>query len=280
MGNFEVDTRVAGEAGRYTASLSDDWAIWGPNGGYIASTALRAAGVESVFDRPASFQCQFLSAGRFDEVQIDVRSIRRGRNAEALGATIRQGEKTLLEAFVWTVPEADPALNGMEHDFSPAPKVPPASELTPVSVLQARHGLETRRFWENFERWPVNWTPPDEKQAGPPSFDCWYRFEPMARFDCPFTDAARSLLLIDTNGWPAAYGPYIEEQPLIAPSLDVAVQFHRDARESDLLLGEFEAPIATEAMIGTRGRVWDESGRLVASGGSQLLQRPAPQVPG
>ena len=68
------------------------------------------------------------------------------------------------------------------------------------------------------------------------------RFTPRATFDCAFTDAARSLLLIDTNGWPAAHGPYVEDQPYIAPSLDVAVQFHRSARDSELLLSQSECP--------------------------------------
>lgn len=277
MGHFELDTRVVGSDGRYTAKLCDDWAIWGPNGGYIASVALRAAGAESVFARPASFQCQFLSVGRFDLVEIEVRSLRRGRNAEALGVSLRQGDKHLLEALVWTVPPHDAEMPALEHDHAPAPDVPPAHALTPMSEWVARHALEPHAFWaSNFESWPIDWQPPGERSPRPPRRAGWYRFVPQARFECPFADAARSLLLIDTNGWPAAHGPYVEEQPVIAPSLDVSVQFHRDARASELLLCEAEAPVATEGLVGTRARIWDEQGRLVASGGAQLLQRPAP----
>jgi hypothetical protein len=46
MGDLERDTRLAGGEGRYTATLSRDWEIWGPNGGYLASLALRAAGAQ------------------------------------------------------------------------------------------------------------------------------------------------------------------------------------------------------------------------------------------
>ena len=48
MGDFEHDTRVEslGE-GRYRAELNPDWMIWSPNGGYVASIALRAAGAEA-----------------------------------------------------------------------------------------------------------------------------------------------------------------------------------------------------------------------------------------
>lgn len=277
MGDFEIDTRVTATGdGCYTATLAEDWAIWGPNGGYIASIALRAAGAESVFARPATYSGQFLAAGRFEPVEIDVESVRRGRSAEALRVTIHQSGRTLLSAMVWTVPETEADAPGMEHDFAPMPDVPTVSELEESRVLTKRWGGEIHRFWANFERWSTRWRPPSERVPRPPSFECWHRFVPRARFDCPYTDAARSLMLIDTNGWPAAQGPYTEEQPFIAPSLDVNVHFHRDARASELLLCQAEAPIATEGLIGTRSRVWDEGGRLVASGTSQLLVRPLP----
>jgi hypothetical protein len=47
MGDFERDTRVEGGGGRYRATLSEDWRIWGPNGGYLAAIALRAVGREA-----------------------------------------------------------------------------------------------------------------------------------------------------------------------------------------------------------------------------------------
>ncbi len=279
LGDFEADTRVSGRDGKYDACLVDDWAIWGPNGGYIASVALRAAGAESAFPRPATFKCQFLAPGRFEPVDIAVRLLRRGRNAEALSVELRQGERLLLTALVWTVPDVDDDTPRMEHDFAPMPDVPPVSELEESRVLTERWGGEQHAFWANFDRWSPDWRPPEDRAARPPTFRCWHRFAPRATFDCPFTDAARSLLLIDTNGWPAANGPYVEEHGFMAPSLDVAVQFHRSARDSELLLCESEAPIATEGLVGTRGRVWDEGGRLLASGSAQLLVRPVPTAP-
>ena len=44
MGDFDIDTRVEGSGGRYRANISREWEIWGPNGGYVAAIALRAAG--------------------------------------------------------------------------------------------------------------------------------------------------------------------------------------------------------------------------------------------
>ena len=55
MGDLEVDTRVERRGDGFVAQLSRDWEVWGPNGGYVASIALRAAGAVSRFRRPASF---------------------------------------------------------------------------------------------------------------------------------------------------------------------------------------------------------------------------------
>ena len=66
VGDLERDTAVEGGDGRYGCRLSEDWAIWGPNGGYIASVALRAAGAHSRFDRPASIVGHYLGVAAFD----------------------------------------------------------------------------------------------------------------------------------------------------------------------------------------------------------------------
>ena len=72
------------EKGRFKADLSPDWAVWGPNGGYVAAIALRSAIAASRFERPASFHCHFLSVGEFGPVQIDVTSLGGGKRAESL----------------------------------------------------------------------------------------------------------------------------------------------------------------------------------------------------
>ncbi len=73
MGDLEVDTRVHGGDGRYTATPHEGWRIWGPMGGYVASIALRAAAAELVGDLlPASFTCQFFAPAEFRSVDIEV----------------------------------------------------------------------------------------------------------------------------------------------------------------------------------------------------------------
>jgi len=62
----------------------------------------------------------------------------------------------------------------------------------------------------------------------------------------------------------------------LAPNLDLHVQFHRFAQDAEWLLIDAEAPVAREGLIGTTLKLWDESGALIASGGSTLFCRRNP----
>jgi len=272
MGDLDADTGLEGGEGLYTAKLSPDWRIWGPNGGYLAAIALRAAGRESRLARPASFSCQFLETGAFEPAEVRVEALRRGRAAEALAVSLEQSGRRLLVANVWTVGELD----GLAHDTSSAPPVPSPEDLLPIEALLPPGGQSPHAFWGNLERRPINWVPPDRRVPTDPLVRCWYRFRPKARFEDPFLDAARSLILLDTMSWPAVRSAYVEQPVFIAPSLDVSAQFHALAPESDWLLCETTAEKACDGLIGYRSRVWSRERQLLALGGGQLMCRPAP----
>ena len=273
MGDFAVDTAIEGGDGRYRATLSPDWEIWGPNGGYVAAIALRAAGAESRFARPASFSGQFLSSAKFDQVDISVEVLRGTRVADALFVRMNQGDRAVLAALVWVVDEVE----GVEHDFAPMPDVPPPHEV-PSFDERAAGDPELPPppfvFWENLEGRMMGWLPLAEREPGEPLARGWYRFRPRATFDDPFVDAARSLLLIDTMGWPAAVRAHPDPIGVVAPNLDVAARFHRLEPASEHLFVEAVAPVADDGLIGASTRVFSESGLLLASGGEQLLCRP------
>ena len=97
----------------------------------------------------------------------------------------------------------------------------------------------------------------------------------MARFEDPFLDAGRALLLIDTVVWPASCQRHVEPG-VIAPSLDVVAWFHRPAGDADWLLADAESPIAESGLISGTVRIWGADRRLYATGGAQLLCVPAP----
>ena len=117
MGDLALDTAVEGGDGRYTATMSRDWEIWGPNGGYVASCALRAAGVHSRFDRPASIVGHYLGVADFDTVDIEVTTLRAAKRAESLRVSMTQGGQPIFEALVWAVGD----VTGLEHDMTSLP---------------------------------------------------------------------------------------------------------------------------------------------------------------
>jgi acyl-CoA thioesterase len=81
--------------------------------------------------------------------------------------------------------------------------------------------------------------------------------------------------MIDTLTWPSAVQAHVEPK-LIAPSLDVNVWFHAGSPEDPWLLADGHSPIGADGVIGTHGSTYDRSGRLLATGGGQLLCVAAP----
>ncbi len=278
MGDVAADTAVSRSGNGFTAQLSRDWDIWGPNGGYIAAVALRAIGETTDFARPASFSCHFLGVARYDEpVSIQVTSLRRAKRAESLRVEVRQGEAPILEGIAWVIGD----VGGLSHDAAVMPEVPRPDELKPIEELLSKEELETGPpypFWLNFDERPTKFLPREEWQnrpAGDPVWRHWLKFRPTASFDDPFAEAARLLIALDVCMWPAATGAYAPGTLThIAPSLDLFASFHRlDTRAEWLLIDGF-APFAGDGLVGGQSRVWDEDGKLLASGGQQMLCRP------
>jgi acyl-CoA thioesterase II len=281
MGDLEQDTRVVGEDGRYTAVLSDDWEIWGPNGGYVAAILLRAAGASTDLPVPASLAVHYLARGSFEEVQLSVRRLRRTRRAEAVAVSMTQGDRSIAEGLAWFV---DRDLPGLAHDVTAMGEVAAPESLPTMLERQREAGIESPfRFWDNLEnrplRWLADWPPPGPL---PPVAEGWFRFAPTATFTDPLADASRLVIVLDTMGWPAATQVHAWDWPpdrppaWVAPSLDLYVRFHQAAPESEQLFARVEAPLAAGPLITTEGRVWSRDGRLLASGASQLLSTPVP----
>jgi len=273
MGDFEFDTRIEGANGRYRARLSQDWEIWGPNGGYLATIALRAVGQEAKVGRPASFHGHFLSVARFADVEVEVAPVRVGRRTESFRVSVAQEGKPVFEGMVRTAAESP----GLTHEEGRPPEVPPAEQLKNWEQLAAEQSLgegPSFAFWDNLEARPTEPDRVGDRETRPlPRLVEWFRFRPRETFEDPWTDAGRSVVLIDTLSWPAAVRPHAPTE-FTAPSLDVMVWFHRAVPREPWLLVDQVSPIGDAGLIGCLGRVWSSSGKLVASGGSQLLCIP------
>ena len=275
MAHFATGTPLepVGER-QYEATLDPTWRAWGPNGGYLAATALRAAGAATAQGRPASFHCLFLSAARFEPVDIAVETIRSGRRSEALRVRMTQDGAPVLDASVWAIPAET---EGLEHDYTEAPDVPDPGALPEVRELVPDHAPQG--YFSNFDRKPVDWDGKPPVEARPPRTRDWIRFRDAAPSDDRFEDAARSVILLDGFSWPSTWPAHPSDgpSPWIAPNLDLHVRFHHDARDDDWLLSDCRAEIAADGVIGSRGAIWRRDRKLVAEGSTQLFCRPRPE---
>jgi acyl-CoA thioesterase-2 len=276
VGDLAKDTAVTRvDEGRFTATLSDEWEIWGPMGGYIASVALRAAGAESPFARPASFFCQYLGVAAFGEVNVLVTTLRSARTALAQRVEITQGDRRMLEATVWSVGDVE----GLEHDQAVMPDV-----AGPADLLEIREHLTEEElaqgpsfpFWHNLDTKPLSFSREPRPDGSPAVWQEWERFTPTATFDDPWVDACRSVVLLDVQSWPAAARAHAWGHGFIAPSLDLYVSFVDPQPASEWLLCDGVGPVARDGLMSWTGRLWSDAGRLVASGGGQLLCRRMP----
>ncbi len=94
----------------------------------------------------------------------------------------------------------------------------------------------------------------------------------MARGD-PFLDAARTLILLDTFGFPASYQRY-RSLEYLAPNLDTSAWFHHFNRDCEWLLIDHECTLAEDGLMAVSGKVWDTQGSLLATGSAQLCCVP------
>lgn len=268
--NLEEALNIEGTAGRYQAQLSRNWEIWGPNGGYLAALALRAAGKHAEIPRPSSLYCHFLSSPQFSTVELEVEILKRGKRSESLSVIMRQNGRPTLHALIRTAADAP----GYEHQHVVAPDVRRPEQLKTWSELNPGYSGPRYQFWENIDSRPIDQRMGSERKTEKAIRQEWVRFIPQTRFDDPFVDAARALILLDTYGYPAAFESYPNGK-YIAPNLDTSAWFHQSSQESEWLLIDHACPVGTGGLLFASGNVWDESGRLVASGNAHLCCLPA-----
>jgi acyl-CoA thioesterase len=183
---------------------------------------------------------------------------------------MRQGDKLLLQAQVWTTDRAQ----GPERAEARRPDVPGPEALRSFEELRPT-SAPLHSFWENFDAKPVR---PEEAGWGRDPDGAvsrgWYRFRGFEGGGDPFLEHARGLLLLDTLFWPTHARALAERPDYIAPSLDLSVWFHAPASGAEWLLLDTHTDTAGAGLIYGGGRVWSEDGRLLATGGQNMLVTP------
>jgi acyl-CoA thioesterase len=276
VGDLAVDSAVTPVTeDRFTATLSRDWEIWGPNGGYMAAIALNAARAASGRSRPANATVHFLGVASFDApVEVSTTVQRATRQATSVHVRVDQLGKAVLAAMVWSV---DTGIEGLEHGDAPAPTVPSWRELPTIEELLAADPDATPSqyaFWRNFEQRPTGWLGAAawaQRRLDRAHYEEWMRFA-SGRATDEWEQAARLLLLVDLGAWPAI-GRRHRTDEWIAPSIDVSCEFHHLDPSDEWCLLQGSSPVAREGLIGSHQQVWNDRGDLVASGISHLLCR-------
>jgi len=284
VGDLGIDTAVTQVSdGRWRARLSEDWNVWGPNGGYVASVCLRAAGAACGLARPATIACSYLAVGQFGDVDLEVDVLRATRRTAAVRVHMSQDGKGLAECTVWAVADG---IDGYTWNDARPPEVSgPQNTPTLDERWDAEPGPRPapHAMAQNFEQRPLDWMSQEEITAfggGQHEACTWMRYVPTPVFGDRWIDACRPLILVDTWAWAAAvHGlPGAERGAFLAPNLDVTARFHADVSTSEWLLVTSRAPFAGDGLIGAEVAVWSESRQLAASGGAQLLCRPGPSA--
>jgi acyl-CoA thioesterase-2 len=280
VGDLTVDTAVEARGdGRYAAALHEDWRIWGPNGGYLSVIALRAAGAASNQPRPASVAVHFLGVADFAPVDIEVATLRATKRAESLRVSVSQDGKPVLEAMVWAVADG---IESLEHDEAPLPDGIPAPESLPtMEERMAEAGTGSPfPFWVNIDNRSMQWSPEWPPPGPLPTLSRWWcRFRPSATFTDRWVDAGRTLLLLDTMGWPAASSAHAwrgnpDGSPaFIAPNVDLHATFNRFDPDEEWLLVEARSPAGADGLLNAQVSVWSAAGSLLGTGAQTMLAR-------
>ena len=228
--------------------------------------------------RPASLVGHFLGVASFDEpIEITCTTLRAAKTAQSVRASIVQGDRPIFEALVWGTTEG---LRGLDHQYAAMADVQHWSTLPTVQERLAAQGETWDAwfpFWNNFEQrppfWRTDWME-REPRSEPPEWSQWLRYEPAASFADPWTDACRLLIVVDVGSWPSVQAHHNVDD-LIAPSIDLACEFHRIDPAAEWLFAHGTSPSSADGLVATHQAVYADDGRLLASGVSQLLCRPS-----
>jgi acyl-CoA thioesterase len=256
---FDADTALE-EAGpgRWRACAPEHWFVArGPNGGYLAAVAARAA--EAAAGRPLrSLALHFVAAPEVGPIDVSVTLEREGRTYTAASIRVEQGgaPMTLALATLGELPE-----DGAAWDAAPAPAATPLSEAERIRPEQAN----VPAFLRNYDmRWALG------RAGDVPGSGGWMRAAEPRLLDAPLVAAM-------TDAWmPAAFVAL--ERVGLAPTLDLTIHIRRPLPPAgmtpeDHVLGRFTTRLSVAGVWEEDGELWTPAGELIAQSRQLALIR-------
>ena len=273
-GTFKDDVvvRSVGD-GRYVAVLDHGWDLVPlPQGGIVASFALRAAAEEIADPAQELRTCTAVFAGRVaaGELEVEVEVLRRGRSATQAVATVRNvgadSGTTIVAVFGST--RRGPSF----VDVAP-PVVPPPSECRSYRdpLPPGVESFEVRPFWTRVEgRAALGHAPWEPHEATASDVATWLRFDDPPRRSDGTLDPLGVLTLADRMPGSVSERLGHQGQPWFAPSADLTVHLFEPARTTRLLAHD-RARWADHGWASAETTLWDEDGTLVAYATQMML---------
>lgn len=287
MSTLDQETAVEQIAeGKYRGTVSEEWKLWTPVGGYLTAIALRAAESASTMARPVSLTAHYLHEATFGPADLEVTRLGATDRSESLFVRMSQGGNDILAAMVSAAPTDLP---GPDLNWQAAPEVPdPEGMAGTVLYEDAAKLLGDQPYWKKLEFRMVKGLPASRSypnMAGlseeelierrlEPRRDAhirgWQRVPNADGAKDPWLDACRTTIVCSGMMFPVAADPFTPPLRFIAPTLNLTVEFHSFHPEEQWLLADATGSRALDGVIGTDTRVWGRGGDLIATASAQL----------
>jgi len=253
---FDRDTALVPLApGQFTGSVSENfWVQSGPNGGYLASIALRGAtsAVPEPERAPRSLHVRYLSAPKAGAFELATEVIRRGRSMTTVGVRMAQDGRDFVHASACF----SDAFSAIAFQDCAMPQALPLEHSHPVEKrIAMNHQFDMWRAIGGSER-----ASPRALSGG------WIRFA-----DPRPIDALALAALWDS--WPPAVFARAFDQRFrgAVPTVEVSVYFRRrvplpNAALTDYVLLKVESTMADEGVTEESAEIWSHDGLLLAQG--------------
>lgn len=274
VGSFAEDVVVEPTSpGRYRACLDHGWDLIPlPQGGIVASLALRAATIEVASPTTSLRSSTTVFAGQVvpGELEIDVQVLRRGRSAVQVAASVRNAgaEAGASVVAVFGGPRRGPSFVDVRPPEVPAPLDCPRYEDSMPAELLA---LGTPPFWTKVEvRRALGHAPWDDYAPTTSDSASWLRFQVPPVLADGSLDPLGVLTLADRMPGSVSEKTGPEGPRWYAPSADLTVHLLAALR-TEWVLAHDRARWADGGWASAETTLWDQQGTIVAYATQMML---------
>lgn len=272
-----VDFVLVGGDGRYEAHVPDRWTFDGRAfGGFTSALALASMFEHTGRDVAASLSVTFLEPGAEGSLVVEVETLRSGRTAAAVAATVRQDGRPILTANAWLAdgwleqPDATVTEVLSRYGGERPPPPPPVESASlewlhpewPALQFAERRGIDYPTSWATFAR-------------GRPEVALWLRVQEGDHDGDPLAHPQLGDVLHADAHLFDAPGQVTGFEDALLLSLDLNIAWQPGAHEipsTDWRLYEGRGSVAAGGVTAV-GTLRSEAGALLAVTTSQGLLR-------